>query len=113
MVEKINCSQKKFAREFFYSYFEFQSHCKELNIIEFKENNNPYLVFVDKILRKITNLSFIWTTYTTLKIKKLLKNSDIIIATNDRLGLSALPILIPRGKKKIQIICFCNGIVIK
>ena len=104
-------SKKQFAKEFFYSYFEFQSHCKELNIIEFKENNNPYLVFVDKILRKVTNLSFYMDNIYNSKNKKLLKNSDIIIATNDRLGLSALPILIPRGKKKYKSFVFVMGLL--
>ena len=104
-------SNKIFAKEFFYSYFEFKNKSKDVNIIEFKENNNPYLKFLDKLLRKITNLSFYTDNIYNSRNKRLLKNSDIIIATNDRLGLSILPMLIPKRGQNYKSFVFIMGLL--
>ena len=104
-------SNKVFAKEFFYSYFEFINKSKNVNIIEFKENNNPYLIFLDKILRKITNLSFFTDNICNSKNKRLLRSSDVIIATNDRLGLSILPMLIPKKGQNYKSFVFIMGLL--
>ena len=104
-------SSEKFAKEFFYSYFEFKNHSKEVNIIEFKERNNLFLNFLDKILRKITDLSFYTDNICSSKNKKILRGSDVIIATNDRLGLSILPMLIFKRNQNYKSFVFVMGLL--
>ncbi len=53
-----------------------------------------FIYFFDKVLRKLTNLPF----YIHLILNKInfiqIKKADLIIATNDRLAISALPMII-------------------
>jgi glycosyltransferase involved in cell wall biosynthesis len=97
-TELIN-SDKIFAKEFFYGYFDFRAEYKSVNFIEFENNipNNFFnflLTFMSKVLRKVTKLSFFLDNICTYKNFKVLLNSKNIILTNDRIGLSLLPFLI-------------------
>jgi len=97
-TELIN-SDKIFAKEFFYGYFDFRAEYKSVSFIEFENNipNNFFnflLTFMSKVLRKVTKLSFFLDNICTYKNFKVLLNSKNIILTNDRIGLSLLPFLI-------------------
>ncbi len=92
-------SNKTFANEFFYGYFNFADEYKEINYIEFENNIkknifNKFLLFISKVLRKISKLSFFLENICTYKNFRQLSKTKHIILTNDRIGLSLLPFLI-------------------
>lgn len=88
------------SSEFFYGYFHMESKFKYINSIEMLPNDTVlnkkqnFIYFFDKVLRKLTNLPF----YIHLILNKInfiqIKKADLIIATNDRLAISALPMII-------------------
>lgn len=90
----------KFAKEFFYSYQDFVNDGYTVEIIEMKEEIfNPkgfrkIYKFLDKILRKISNLPFFITEIVTRNNFNTIKNSDSVFYTNDRLAISCMPISI-------------------
>ena len=87
-------SEKNYAKEFFYSYFDLKKKYVDTNLIEFNDNNrNRLLINIDKLLRKLSGLSFFTNSIIKGENYKVLKNSDIVIATNDRIGLSVLPMI--------------------
>jgi glycosyltransferase involved in cell wall biosynthesis len=102
------------SSEFFYGYFYMQSKFKNIDSIEMLPNNTEIkrgqkiLNFIDKVIRKLTNLPF----FTHLMVSKnnfaKIKKSEIIISTNDRLAISALPMIIfskfRTHKKKLLVI---------
>lgn len=102
------------SSEFFYGYFYMQSKFKNIDSIEMLPNdaeikrNQQILNFIDKVIRKLTNLPF----FTHLMVSKnnfaKIKKSEIIISTNDRLAISALPMIIfsklRSHKKKLLVI---------
>ena len=105
-------SNKTFeAREFFYSYFYFLEKYKNIEIIEMlPEKPKVYgikkiLRFIDKVLRKISNLPFYTTEICSFKNLKVLLKTEKLIITNDRLGISLLPLLIVAKtiNKKLEI----------
>lgn len=87
-------SNENFADEFFYGYFNFLNN-KNVNFIEFKELKGKNLIyFISKIFRKFSKLSFFFENICSIKNFKILWNTNNIIATNDRIGISLLPFLI-------------------
>ena len=52
------------------------------------------LEFIDKILRKLTNLPFYIHLMFSKKNLTKIKKSDLIISTNDRLAISAMPMIL-------------------
>ena len=79
------------AKEFFYGYQYFQNTNINLNIIEMLEEK-PNVIgvkklfrLIDKIFRKISNLPFYFTEILSLKNFKIIKKTDKLIITNDRL----------------------------
>lgn len=92
-------SNKIFAKEFFYGYFDFKEEYNSVNFIEFENNISQNLFskildFFSKILRKLTKLSFFLDKICNYKNFKVLLKSKYIIITNDRIGVSLLPFLI-------------------
>ena len=92
-------SNKNYADEFFYGYFHFKNEFNDVEYIEFENNVdkkiiNRVLLFISKVLRKISKLSFFIENICTFKNFKKLLNTKNIIITNDRMGLSLLPFLI-------------------
>lgn len=88
------------AKEFFYGYQYFQNTNINLNIIEMLEEK-PNVIgvkklfrLIDKILRKISNLPFYFTEILSLNNFKIIKKTDKLIVTNDRLAISLLPFLL-------------------
>ena len=91
-------SNKLYANEFFYGYHDFVNEYKDINYIEFEANIkkrilSKLLFFLSKVLRKVTKLSFFFENICTYKNFKKLYHTKNIILTNDRIGLSALPLL--------------------
>ena len=88
------------SSEFFYGYFHMKSKFKNIDSIEMLPNefdlkkHQLFLEFIDKVLRKLTNLPF----YIHLMLSKenltKIKKSDLIISTNDRLAISAMPMIL-------------------
>ncbi len=77
-----------------------KSKFKNIDSIEMLPNefdlkkHQLFLEFIDKVLRKLTNLPF----YIHLMLSKenltKIKKSDLIISTNDRLAISAMPMIL-------------------
>ena len=92
-IEKI----QDYAKEMFYGYDYFSKKYQDTHIIELTETNTRYsnlFGFIDKVINKISKLPFNMKPLTNKKNINLLKNSDYVVATNDRLALSSLPMLI-------------------
>lgn len=91
---------KNFTGEFFYGYNYFLSKKLNVQIIELDESNklnkfsSKILFFFDRVLNKITRLPFYMNEVISFENIKKLKNSKNIIFTNDRIGISLLPIVI-------------------
>lgn len=106
----------EYAKEFFYGYQSIDLENFNLDIIEMygQKSNlfiNRILKFVEKVVNKLTNLPTFYSEVVTLNnIKKVFK-ADIVLATNDRIGLSILPIIIiSKMFKKSKFISFAMGI---
>lgn len=96
---KLINSEKVYPNDFFYGYFSVKDKYSDTNFIEFesgikKNFFNKILSIISKILRKVTKLSFFFENICTYKNFKILINSDKVVLTNDRIGLSTLPFLI-------------------
>ncbi len=96
--ELIN-SEKVYPNDFFYGYFDVKNKHSKTDFIEFESEirknfyNNIFSI-VSKVLRKLTKLSFFFENICTYKNFKILMHNDKIVLTNDRIGLSVLPLLI-------------------
>jgi len=92
-------SKENFAKEFFYGFFEFKDEFKNIDFIEFSPKNkksfiNSFFFIFSKVLRKISKLSFFFENICTYKNLNILSKSKYIILTNDRIGISTLPLLL-------------------
>tara|TARA_X000000950_G_scaffold42351_1_gene46920 strand:- start:2820 stop:3956 length:1137 start_codon:yes stop_codon:yes gene_type:complete len=96
-TEKIE-SSKNIASEFFYGYFQLYNESKNIDIIENNINTSKafqkVFLFIDKVLRKLTNLPFYLNEICSFKNFKILRRTDTLIVTNDRLALSILPLIL-------------------
>lgn len=112
--EKIR-TNKYASSEFFYGYFHMKQKYNNVDSIEMLPNETSLklgqkiLNFLDKVLRKMTNLPFFSHLLLSKDNYSKIKNSEIIISTNDRLALSALPMVAlsqikSRNKKFIVIV---------
>lgn len=88
------------SSEFFYGFFHLKSKFKNVNSIEMLPNDSVlkkhqfFLNFIDKVLRKLTNLPFYTHLITSKNNYSKIKKADLILSTNDRLAISALPMFI-------------------
>ena len=92
-------SEENFPKEFFYGYFDMRNKLDHINFIEFIPKNkkgvfNTFLFFLSKLLRKVTKLSFFIENVCTFKNFRTLLQTKHIVLTNDRIGISLLPLLI-------------------
>ena len=87
-----------FAKEFFYSFQDFVNDGYSVEIIEMDEEIfNPkglrkIYKFIDKVLRKLSNLPFFMTEIVKKNNFNIIRKSDTIFYTNDRLAISCIPI---------------------
>lgn len=97
-LERIKSKDIK-TYEFFYGYFHLKNQFS-IDIVEMLEEKPPtkltqkILLFVDKVLRKFTNLPFYFNLIISWTNLKKIWKADTIISTNDRLALSVLPLVI-------------------
>lgn len=91
---------KNFTGEFFYGYKYFSSKNLNIQIIELNESNkknkfsSKILFFFDRVFNKLSKLPFYMNEIITFEnIKKLSKSKNIVF-TNDRIGISLLPVVI-------------------
>ncbi len=79
------------SKEFFYGFFELKNKFSNYKIIEFNNDikNNP-LYFINRFLRKISGLPFFSENINSVENNKIIKNSDLIICTNQRVGYSII-----------------------
>ena len=111
-LEKLN--NKEYADEFFYAYPLFKKNFKNVSFIEFKNTNKSHLIFIDKVLRKITKLPFFLDVAHDRNNFSYLKESDYIIFGNHRLALSSILIIKRLNKiKKINSTFFVMGLLPK
>ena len=97
--ERIN-SKLNFPYEFFYGYDFLKNFYGEDNLIEFNYQNKSLLLgFFEKLLNKLTDLPFFFQYITTFKNYKIIKNSDDIVMTNQRVAFSSI-LMIFLGKFK-------------
>jgi len=88
-------SNEGIPSEFFYFYKQFQNEHWEVDFIEMdpmpkKTLINNLIKFTDKLLRKLTNLPFYSHQIFNSKNLKKIKNSDILMFTNETLGYSTM-----------------------
>ena len=112
-------SNKVYSKEFFYSYHFLKKYFSNIEILEFNDVKSvhkftsSFLKFLDKSLRKVTGLPFFMSEIiNNINFRKIYK-SDILVATNDRIGLSVMPILVLKKllfKKQISCNMFVLGL---
>jgi glycosyltransferase involved in cell wall biosynthesis len=89
-----------FSNEFFYGYDLFCNENLEVEIIELDEQRKKistvgkFIYFMDRVLNKVSKLPFYMNEVMSYKtFRKLIKSKNIIF-TNDRIGISLLPLLV-------------------
>ena len=112
--ERIN-SELNFPYEFFYGYNFLKDFYSENNLIEFNyQNKSIILKILEKLLNKLTDLPFFFQYITTFKNYKIIKNSDDIVMTNQRVAFSSLiMILLGKLSKEINVHIFVMGLLNK
>tara|TARA_X000000950_G_scaffold289530_1_gene414910 strand:+ start:39856 stop:40968 length:1113 start_codon:yes stop_codon:yes gene_type:complete len=109
--ERLNLKNSS-AEEFFYGYFHLKKYFKEIGIIEFK---NPKLFsffkVLNPVLRKLSGLPFFSENLLNLKNLSIIKKSDILILTNQRVGFSLLPIYVLKFLFKFKSCVFIMGLL--
>ena len=101
------------SKEFFYGYFSFEKEFGKIDIVEmlpsdtFLKGISKFTEIIDKVLRKLSNLPFFFHLIFSFENFKKIFKSTHIVSTNDRLGLSILPMyLISKlfSRKKLSVI---------
>mgnify|MGYP001182827964 FL=1 len=114
-LEKIN-DQDSFAKDFYYGFHLLNNNkkydTKILEIYPFTKSKTKYLSILQKIDILLTKLIFLQFHFHEIYIKenlKRIKNSDLLIFSNDRLAFSFFPIL--KFNKNIKSIVFVMGLL--
>ena len=112
--ERIN-SELNFPYEFFYGYNFLKNFYSDNNLIEFNyQNRSIILKILERLLNKMSDLPFFFQYITTLKNYKIIKNSDDIVMTNQRVAFSCLiMILMGKLRKEINVYIFVMGLLDK
>ena len=113
-AKRIN-STEDIPSEFFYFYKQFQNEHYEVDFIEMDPMQkqtfiNKLLKFIDKLMRKLTNLPFYSHQIFNSKNLKKIKGSDILMFTNETLGYSTMLFFLFFYRKKRKII-FTMGLL--
>ena len=114
-LEKIN-DQDSFAKDFYYGFHLLNNNkkydTKILEIYPFTKSKTKYLSILQKIDILLTKLIFLQFHFHEIYIKenfKRIKNSDVLIFSNDRLAFSFFPIL--KFNKNIKSMVFVMGLL--
>jgi len=115
-LKRIN-SKEIDSEEFFYGFFYLLKKYKNVDAIEMNKEVKltkiipKIFLFFDKSLRKISTLPFYMSLICNSSNFKKIKKSDILIVTNDRLGLSILPmVILTKIFKKIDLYIIVMGL---
>ena len=113
-IKRLNY-QNNSSDEFFYGFNTVKKHFQNTEIIEMNPNyQKPIMNLIDKVLRKISNLPFYLSHIITFKNQKKIFNSDVILATSDRVGVSAvLLVLISKLFRKKKFLVVVMGMLSK
>lgn len=108
-------SSVPYAKEMFYGYHYFQSKYKHTKIVEFRNHEKKWhkiLFFFEKKLRNALKLPLYWSFITSLKNFKIIRNSNILVLTNNRVGCAVLPMVIfaKLFNKDLKSNCFIMGL---
>ncbi|OUW74370.1 MAG: hypothetical protein CBD76_00425 [Pelagibacteraceae bacterium TMED216] len=105
-------NKDKYPKDFFYSYHLFKNEFDDVGIIELNSKTNGIIFLIFKFIRKISNIPIFsegLMKYT--KIKDIF-NSDTLIATNQNIAFSLLPIiLLKKIFRKTDLVFFVMGLV--
>ena len=107
-----------FSNEFFYGYDLFHNEGLKVEIIELDEQRKnistvgKFIYFMDRVLNKISKLPFYMNEVMSYKtLRKLIKSNNIIF-TNDRIGISLLPLLlITKIIRKVNTVVIVMGML--
>ena len=112
--EKKLSNNPNYSSDFLYGFDYFLNNNYEVNYILASESKSFILIFMEKVLRKLTKLPFYMSTYLSWKNIRTLLSSEVLILTNDTIALSLLPVLIiHRFIKKGKIIVIVMGLLSK
>lgn len=112
--EKKLSNNPNYSSDFLYGFDYFLNNNYEVNYILASESKSFILIFIEKVLRKLTKLPFYMSTYLSWKNIRTLLSSEVLILTNDTIALSLLPVLIiHRFIKKGKIIVIVMGLLSK
>jgi len=114
-LEKLD-NNHEYAKDFFYGYHLFKEDKKyETEILEiypFTKSKTIFLTFIQKVDKILTKLIFLQFHFHEIFIKenfKRIRDSDVLIFSNDRLAFSFFPIL--KFKKNLKSIVFVMGLL--
>ena len=111
--KKLN-NNPNYSSDFLYGFDYFLNNKYEVNYIIASESTSFILIFIEKVLRKLTKLPFYMSTYLSWKNTKTLLSSEVLILTNDTIALSLLPVLIiHKYIKKGKILVIVMGLLSK
>lgn len=109
-------NNEEYAKEMFYGFDYFKSKYPDTEIIEFSEHKTKlrrlFFIFVEKPLRNLLKLPLYWTFLTSQLNYKRIKESNILVFSNNRMACSVLPMLLVAKKtnKNINSLCFVMGL---
>jgi glycosyltransferase involved in cell wall biosynthesis len=96
-----------YAKEMFYGYHFFQHHKYETNIIEFSSHKSKFgkyfFLYFEKRLRNILKLPLYWSFITNKKNMGILKKSNYLVFSNNRMAASAIPMILFAKFQRINI----------
>ena len=99
-------SSRSYPKEFFYGLNSIKESFENTDIIEFDNDLDSKLInLLSRFLRKISGLPFFLEKLISKNNFRKLTNSDLIVLTNQRMGFSALPVLIITKLLKKQTSC--------
>ena len=111
--KKLN-NNPNYSSDFLYGFDYFLNNKYEVNYIIASESTSFILIFIEKVLRKLTKLPFYMSNYLSWKNIRTLLSSEVLILTNDTIALSLLPVLaIHRFIKKGKILVIVMGLLSK
>ena len=97
-----------FPKEHFYCYFNFLEEYKNTKIIEYSESESSYKL-ISRILRKIFNFPIYIGKLLNSQNKKLIRESEIIIFSNQNTYYSSFFYFLLKKIKHIEIIVLFMG----
>ena len=110
-AERISSSPNG-PKEFFYTYPDFKKNIPSVDFIQTESKKNYFFYRLFKLIRKITELPIFSENFMSLEYINKISNSKTIIATNQNLAFSILPIMIvKRLASKTQLLTFIMGLL--